>query len=150
MLVDPDRRVLLVRFDLPQWSLWTAPGGGVEPGESSLAALRRELAEEVGFVLPDDAEPPCVWRRPVVEPPLPDGYDGQSDDFYLLRCEAFDPRGTFTDEQLREEGMDEVRWWTADELAAASDTVFAPRALTRLLADLLRDGPPPAPLLLGL
>ena len=45
--------------------------------------------------------------------------------------------------------MDEVRWWTADELAAAADTVFAPRALPRLLADLLRDGPPAAPLLLG-
>jgi hypothetical protein len=38
--------------------VWVAPGGGVEPGEPALTALRRELLEEVGLVLGTD--PPHV------------------------------------------------------------------------------------------
>lgn len=30
---------------------WTTPGGRVEPGESPLAALQREVREETGFVV---------------------------------------------------------------------------------------------------
>jgi ADP-ribose pyrophosphatase YjhB (NUDIX family) len=150
VLVDPDLRVLLVRFDVLVVPVWATPGGGVEPGESPVQALRRELLEEVGLVLPPDAQPPWVWHRPVVEEPIPDGWDGQTDDFYLVRTEAFDPRGTFSDQQLLAEGMGAVRWWTPAELAAARDTVFSPRALPRLVVELLGYGPPDSPTLLGL
>ena len=52
--------------------------------------------------------------------------------------------GTTTWEQLREEGMTAVRWWTLDELEAA-ETLFAPRRLPELLRSLLEDGPPSEP-----
>jgi 8-oxo-dGTP pyrophosphatase MutT (NUDIX family) len=50
---DRSGRVLLLRWNLTGLPYWEPPGGGIEPGESPLAAARRELAEETG--LPADA-----------------------------------------------------------------------------------------------
>ena len=61
--------------------VWATPGGGVEPGESLLAALRRELDEEVGLVL--DHDPPHVWHQEVVRPGRFEGYDGVTNDYFL-------------------------------------------------------------------
>ena len=51
MAVDGKKRVLLVRqYRLPaRASLWELPAGRVDPGESVLAAARRELIEETGY-----------------------------------------------------------------------------------------------------
>ena len=54
ILVTPDRRFLLQQRDeLPGiWypGCWSLFGGGIDPGETELEALRRELREEIGFV----------------------------------------------------------------------------------------------------
>lgn len=67
-VVDPDDRVLLLqatdpadRSRLPWWEL---PGGGIEPGESSEDAGRREVWEEAGL---DGLEmSPPVWENRAV------------------------------------------------------------------------------------
>jgi ADP-ribose pyrophosphatase len=51
MAVDEERRILLVRqYRLPARAyLWELPAGRLDPGETPLAAAKRELGEETGY-----------------------------------------------------------------------------------------------------
>lgn len=52
LAIDAEGRGLFVRT--PKWrGRWGVPGGKIEPGETMLAALRREFAEETGLELVD-------------------------------------------------------------------------------------------------
>ena len=71
-----DSRVLLVRHEKQGREYWLLPGGGVGAGETLVAALKRELAEEVGIdddlplegpvALADSISPPGWPRKHVV------------------------------------------------------------------------------------
>jgi 8-oxo-dGTP diphosphatase len=152
ILVTPAHEVLLVRFEFPAATVWALPGGGLDPGEDDIAALRRELREELGLV--DVAIGPHVWTREHVIPMLT-GHDGQRDHVHLVPVERFDPEPEIGWDALRDEFVHEMRWWTIDEIDAAtrptvehgSDvperrTWFAPRRLAALLRDLVAHGPP--------
>lgn len=47
IVLDPDDRILLFRYDdpPPNGRHWGTPGGGLDDGETYTAAARRELAE---------------------------------------------------------------------------------------------------------
>lgn len=163
VVMDPDRRVLLVHFDfedpgLPT-GLWACPGGGVDPGETPTDALRRELREELGLVVEAaDVGTPIWFKEHEFE--MVD-WDGQADSFYFIEVEAFEPAPQFSESELRAEHLDGVRWWTWAELQEAQrgqavddrshpDLVtLSPRPLVRLLEDLMAHGRPREPLRLG-
>jgi 8-oxo-dGTP diphosphatase len=146
VVLDTADRILLVRFELPNASLWGTPGGGVDEGETPEQAIRRELDEEIGL---DEVElGPWIWTREHVVPLWDGRWDGQAERFVLVRMPAFEPAPRFTPEQLRAEFVTALRWWTPAELEA-SDELFAPRRLPELVAALLRDGPPGEPVDVG-
>ena len=142
ILLDPDDRVLLARFEFPDVTVWALPGGGVEAGEDVLAALRRELAEELGLLDPDVG--PVVWERLHIIPFLDGRWDGQREAAHLVRVAAFEPQPQLSWEQLNAERVTAFRWWTVDEVVTSRE-VFAPRLLGQYLSDLIADGPPDEP-----
>jgi len=142
LVIDPDDRVVLVRFDFPDRVVWAAPGGGVESGEGDALTLVREVREELGLEL---AEPigQHVWERTHVFPMSE--WDGQVERFYLVRVPRFELRhGPQPDV-----GVTDLRWWTLDELDAATETMFAPRRLGVLLRALLEGELPAEPIDVG-
>ncbi|HWG56327.1 MAG TPA: NUDIX domain-containing protein [Gaiellaceae bacterium] len=143
VVLDPDDRILLVRFEFPKGGVWATPGGGVDEGETHESAIARELEEEVG--LTEVELGPWIWTRTHVFPFESGLWDGQQERYVVVRTAAFEPAPRFTVEQLAAEHVTAIRWWTQAELAE-SRAVFAPRRLPQLVAALLRDGPPPAPI----
>ena len=153
VILDEEDRILLCRFAISEPAgtvvVWAAPGGGVEPGETLLVALRRELLEEVGLAV--DADPPHVWHQRVAAPGHAAGYDGVINDYFLIRTASFQPRGSMSDDELARENIAGFRWWPPREIAGyRGSDLFSPRALATLLAALIADGVPTAPVALAL
>jgi len=137
LVLDPADRVLLVRFEWPDKTVWAPPGGGIDPGETPEEAIVRELAEECG--LRGFELGPLIWTRTHWHTDM-GGWGGQAEQIYLVRTEAFEPAPEWTEAQLVAEGISGQRWFTPEQ-ADAQGLVFAPRRLSMLLWNLLRDGP---------
>lgn len=137
LLLDARDRVLLVSH-LPGEGrrVWTAPGGGLEPGEDHRAAARREADEELGLQI----EPgPCVWTRSVTFQ-FRGVWLRQHERWHLARAELDAEQAPLVDA-----GTDEARWWTLEQLRTTEE-LLAPSRLPELLRALLTMGPPTDPI----
>jgi 8-oxo-dGTP pyrophosphatase MutT (NUDIX family) len=145
LLLDASSRLLLLRVavdpEQPE-RLWITPGGGVEVGETHLEAAHRELREELN--LDGIKLSRCVWtRQHVWYWTMRDQWIATRERFYVARLEEEAPGLTlYPDEMLI---MDDLRWWTLDDIATTEETV-SPRALARLLPPILAGDYPDAPI----
>jgi 8-oxo-dGTP diphosphatase len=114
-----DRRVLAARRAQPPRLAggWEFPGGKVEPGESDVDALARELREELGVGVEVGAELGNVAEGPIRLT------------LYAVKLIDAQPRPL--------QDHDELRWLSADDLESVSwlpiDAALLP-AVARLLA----------------
>ena len=132
ILLDPDDRVLLMRYDdgPPNGSHWTTPGGGLNKAEGYRAAAARELAEETGWsdiVLLGE-----VHRRTLTMEHA-GGLVRQRERLYLARTDRACREIRGVDAMHAADGIAAWRWWTLAELDATAATVWPAG-----LADLIR------------
>ena len=102
LLLDRDGRVALVRHTYADH--WYLPGGGVKKGESTVAALTRELAEEVAIA------------DPVIERVLGVYHSRQEskDDHIVIFVVRTAASGVLVRSDLRE--IEQAAWFPLDEL----------------------------------
>ena len=81
-LIDEEGRVLLQQRapGREMAGLWEFPGGKIEPGERPEAALARELAEELGIEVEEDALTAATFASAALAP----GADGRERHLLLL------------------------------------------------------------------
>jgi ADP-ribose pyrophosphatase YjhB (NUDIX family) len=139
------REVLLMQLEVaPHRLVWVAPGGGLENGESPSEGAIREVFEETGVRIEPGV---AVWRRTHTFE-----FQGrplrQCETYFLVRVARFEPR-TDNLQPAEQRFIRRFCWWDIDSIPA-SDELFAPTKLGNLLIDLLRDGPPVAPIDVGI
>lgn len=104
MITDPEGRVL-VQERLPKpsnaWCGLTFPGGDVEPGETIIASVIREVREETGLTITDVVPAGYIqWYNP----------DRQSQYFvFLFKTSSYSG-------ELKGSAEGNVKWMTLDEM----------------------------------
>ena len=143
LVIDSEQRVLLLRGAdpaRPQFPIWHAPGGGIDPGETAERAARRELREEVGLDCDDLG--PVVWTRRMVF-----SFDGtvyDQDEVYFVQHVDRHVVNTQGHTPLERRYLTGHGWFSVEAIRATSD-LMAPADLAQRLSDLLVNGPPAAP-----
>jgi ADP-ribose pyrophosphatase YjhB (NUDIX family)/GNAT superfamily N-acetyltransferase len=138
VLLDPDDRVLLMRYDdgPPNGRHWTTPGGGAEAGEDYPAAALRELAEETGWT---DIE----LRDEVLSRVFEMEYAGQmvrqDERMYLARTQQPQREIRGVEAMHAADGIAAWRWWTLPELESTTEDIW-PRGLAAMISGWLRSG----------
>ena len=110
MAVDDRKRILLVRqYRLPADAyLWELPAGRLDPGEKSLHAAKRELAEETGYTAGTWKKLVSFWVSP--------GYVEEKMTIFLATDLTEGTATPMDDERI------ETRWFTRQEIAAMIDS----------------------------
>lgn len=130
ILLDPEGRVLLFRFDPDDRPpFWCTPGGALDPGEDYASAARRELIEETGL----DLDPGPEIARRHVEFTTIEGMPVSADERYFVVRAPSDTVDTGGHTALEQRVMTRWRWFTAEELAAHDEAYF-PQDLIDLVA----------------
>ena len=146
VLLDRERQIFLVKGSDPmrpeKGTWWEIPGGGIERGESSADAAKRELFEECGFK--NAVVGPCIWTQ-YVEFDFA-MYHFKSDERIHLaeieESEEWNPKGL---EALEAAAFEEGRWWSLEDLLASEEQTL-PERLREFLPQIINGDLPESPI----
>jgi 8-oxo-dGTP pyrophosphatase MutT (NUDIX family) len=148
VMLTPAGKILLMQAREPasDFTVWFAPGGGIERGETADVCLRREIREETGIVLGHIG--PLIWRRHHTFE-----WNGQmlsqSEAFYFVPIDEFEPDFTTNPSETELMAFQQFEWWTPNAISTSQD-VFAPRLLATHLQNLIEHGAPDTPVDVGI
>lgn len=129
IVLDPNERTLMFRFDVPgRPPFWVTAGGECEPGESYEEAAKRELFEETGIV----ADPGDQIARTTPQFVTVEGEKVQADERYFLVRVGAATIDTSGHTELERRLMTQNRWFTRIDLADWPEAIF-PANLTELI-----------------
>jgi len=123
ILLDPDDRVLLMRYDdpPPNGRHWSTPGGGLTESEDYPEAALRELAEETGWT---DIELLGEVHRHSMEMVAGGRLVRQVERLYLARTGERGRVISGVEAMHASDGIAAWRWWTLAELDATTESVW--------------------------
>jgi 8-oxo-dGTP pyrophosphatase MutT (NUDIX family) len=127
VLLDRDGRIFLVNSEdpvdprKPPW--WEIPGGGIDAGESSEDAARRELYEETGITEVEIG--PCIWVQHV-EFDFGGYHFDSRERIHVAWCDGGDYRPQHL-EALEAAAFMGARWWPLEELLSSEVPVLPTR-----------------------
>lgn len=145
VLLDREGRIFLVNSEdpidprKPPW--WEIPGGGIDAGESSEDAARRELYEETGIT--DVEMGPCIWTQHV-EFDFGGYHFDSRERIHVAWCDGGDYRPKHL-EALEAAAFLGARWWPLDELMA-SEVPVLPTRLREFLPPIVAGDLPAEPI----
>ena len=149
VLLNPANQIFLMQARDPadpgKGDWWEIPGGGIDRGESSTEAARRELYEETGITTAEIG--PCIWVQHV-EFDFGGWHFDQDEFIHVAWADGghYDPQGL---EHLEHLAFSAGRWWSLDELTI-SETRLLPERLREHLPPILAGDLPLTPLDIGL
>jgi len=130
ILLDPECRVLMFRFDIAgRDPFWVTVGGECEADESFEDAARRELFEETGVV----ADPGGQIARTTPQFITPAGEPVQADERYFIVRITDRAIDTSRHTALEQELMTRHRWFEPDELGSWGEAVY-PENLSEMIS----------------
>ncbi len=141
--MDSDSKILLIRIRGSEsgggWEGWITPGGGIEENETDSEALKREVFEEVGYLI--QSTPMHLWNREH-EFEWDDKWIVQSEKYFLVPCKEFEVKESKSLTESEKKYFRGIKWFTLNEISMSRE-IFVPRNLAELLKGLI-DNPGPA------